>query len=275
MKTPQATNNGGAAPTGRGLVTVTPVILTLDEEPNIGRTLESLRWARRVVLVDSGSTDRTREIASTFPNTAWFARPWSGFGDQWRFGLKETGIDTEFALALDADMSVEPDFIDEMMEQFDATRYEGGVVSFEYRYEGRALFGSVYPEQLRLVRCSTVRSGERGHAHLLEVPGPVYRFRNRVVHDDRKPLERWVREQLRYAAQEAHRFDSGEARGVKALLRRAGVMPVVMGAYGYLRAGGPFGGAASLRYATERAIFEGLLSVNLLNRCLRDEMGPR
>lgn len=39
---------------------ITPLILTYNEEPNIGRVLERLTWAREVVVLDSGSTDRTR-----------------------------------------------------------------------------------------------------------------------------------------------------------------------------------------------------------------------
>ena len=45
---------------------ITPLILTYNEAPNIGRTLEQLTWARDIVVVDSFSTDDTVEIASSF-----------------------------------------------------------------------------------------------------------------------------------------------------------------------------------------------------------------
>ena len=63
---------------------ITPVILTYNEEPNLGRTLESLRWAPRVVVVDSGSTDATRAIAERFSNVAWFERRFDDFARQSR-----------------------------------------------------------------------------------------------------------------------------------------------------------------------------------------------
>src|SRR6266480_566483 len=54
---------------------VTPVVLTGDEEANIGRTLGQLGWARQVIVVDSESRDRTREIAESFPNVRFITRP--------------------------------------------------------------------------------------------------------------------------------------------------------------------------------------------------------
>ena len=42
------------------------VIITFNEEANLARTLASVAWADEIVIVDSGSTDRTREIAESF-----------------------------------------------------------------------------------------------------------------------------------------------------------------------------------------------------------------
>lgn len=46
---------------------ITPLIITFDEAPNIRRTLDKLRWARRIVVIDSGSTDQTIEILRCYP----------------------------------------------------------------------------------------------------------------------------------------------------------------------------------------------------------------
>src|SRR5580704_9120313 len=90
---------------------VTPVLLTFNEEPNIARTLRSLDWAASVVVLDSGSTDQTAAIAKGFPFVRWFARKFDGYGPQWSHAFRETGIMTEYILALDADMSTSPELI--------------------------------------------------------------------------------------------------------------------------------------------------------------------
>ena len=81
---------------------ITPIILTWNEAPNIGRTLDQLQWARDIIVVDSLS-DTRRSISS-------LARPNSSLQaairfaeDQWNFALCETGFTTEWVLALDAD----------------------------------------------------------------------------------------------------------------------------------------------------------------------------
>src|SRR5947208_17111059 len=78
---------------------ITPVVLTRDEEVNIGRTLGQLRWAREVIVVDSESTDRTREIAASFPNVRVTVRRFDDFAGQWKHALSM--IDTDWILALD------------------------------------------------------------------------------------------------------------------------------------------------------------------------------
>src|SRR5688500_5120622 len=92
---------------------ITPLILTYNEAPNIARTLDSLRWASEVVVVDSFSTDDTATIAASFPNVRVIQRAFDCHRNQWEFGLKQTGISTEWVLALDADYIVTTDLIKE------------------------------------------------------------------------------------------------------------------------------------------------------------------
>ena len=93
------------------LQNITPLILTYNEAPNIGRTLEQLRWARDIVVVDSFSNDETLEIVSRFPQVRIYQREFDSHEKQWNFGLKETGISLEWVLALDADYVLTEEFL--------------------------------------------------------------------------------------------------------------------------------------------------------------------
>jgi glycosyltransferase involved in cell wall biosynthesis len=246
---------------------VTPVLLTYNEESNIARTLQSLQWAKRVVVLDSGSTDGTEEISKTYPNVSWKVHPFLSFGEQWRFGINDTNIKSEYILALDADMEVPISAAVEIERDFLGKGFDGGVFCFELRMAGRPLLGSLYPPDLRIFRRETVDAGQIGHRHHFGVPGSIYRFRNKLVHDDRKDLDRWTLSQLGYAALEEARLRDKSVGGIRAILRRLGVMPLVAGLYGYIRSGGPFKGVASLEYAYQRATFECLPAMRLIKDC--------
>jgi glycosyltransferase involved in cell wall biosynthesis len=75
-------------------------IITLNEEENLARTLESVRFADEVIIVDSGSTDRTLDIARRFGATI-SERPWPGFAAQKNFAISQCS--GTWILSLDAD----------------------------------------------------------------------------------------------------------------------------------------------------------------------------
>ena len=66
---------------------ITPLILTHNEEANIDRALRSVSWAKRVVVVDSGSADATAEIVAEHDNAEFISRAFDHHAAQWNFGL--------------------------------------------------------------------------------------------------------------------------------------------------------------------------------------------
>lgn len=253
------------------LASLTPIVLTYNEEPNIGRTLESLRWAKQVIVVDSGSTDATEKIARSFPNVRWFVRKFDSFGGQWTFAFTETGIASEYVLALDADMTVTAALLEEIQTQFLPGGFAGGVIPIEWCYSGKPLLGSFCPPQLRLFRPTEVRASQVGHAHHFAVQGRLYPFKHGVWHEDRKSVERWLQSQAGYSRHEEDRLRSGEKLRLRDRLRASGWMPFLAVILSYLRAGGPFGGKRALRYAWERTTFETVLAIRVIDRKLAEE----
>jgi glycosyltransferase involved in cell wall biosynthesis len=244
---------------------ITPLILTYNEESNIGRTLDSLEWAERIVVVDSGSSDATETIARSYQNVSWYVRKFDQHNRQWRYGVEETSIDTKYILALDADMSPTGGFINELTTSFLSGDFSGGIIPFEYRIAGQPLPGSLCPAQLRLFDTTKAQINQHGHTQVFGVQGPIYTFKEKIIHDDRKPLEQWIQSQLNYSLLEQQRINIDPTSSLKNRLRLLGIMPVIVGCYAYLRAGGPFGGKTALRYAYERTTFECLLAMRLVS----------
>lgn len=80
-------------------------IITLNEEGNLARTLASVRFADEIVIVDSGSVDRTLEIAREF-KARILSEPWRGFASQKNFAIAQCR--GTWVLSLDADEELSP-----------------------------------------------------------------------------------------------------------------------------------------------------------------------
>tara|TARA_R110002167_G_scaffold21817_1_gene78731 strand:- start:485 stop:1240 length:756 start_codon:yes stop_codon:yes gene_type:complete len=80
--------------------TLSVIIITLNEELNIGRCLESVKWANEIIIVDSGSNDQTIDIAKSY-GVKVFHQDWLGFGLQKKKALEYATCD--WVLSLDAD----------------------------------------------------------------------------------------------------------------------------------------------------------------------------
>ena len=96
------------------LANITPLVLTYNEAPNIEACLESLRWASEIVVVDSHSSDDTALVVTRNANTRLIQRRFDSHAAQWNHGLRESGIRTEWVLAMDADYRVTPELLDEL-----------------------------------------------------------------------------------------------------------------------------------------------------------------
>ena len=94
-------------------IEITPLILTFNERENIAQTIAQLSWAKEILIVDSGSTDGTLELArAAHPNVRIVTRAFDSFASQCNFGL--THINTEWVLSMDADYVLTRELIAEI-----------------------------------------------------------------------------------------------------------------------------------------------------------------
>ncbi|MEQ1842210.1 MAG: glycosyltransferase family 2 protein [Verrucomicrobiales bacterium] len=251
---------------------ITPLVLTFNEEPNIGRCLEQLRWAERVVVIDSGSTDNTIAICREFPNVQAVHRAFDNHTAQWNFGLDQ--ISSNWVLTLDADYMITDEFIAEL-RALDVSESPSPArawsVGFHYVLAGKQLRGTLYPPRLVLFERRTHRYEQDGHTQILKTSGPSGLLKSRLNHDDRKPLSRWLDSQRKYAALEADKL-SREIPGSGAAdhLRKM-IWPAAPAAFLYTLffKGLILDGWPGIFYALQRTYAELLLSLELLDRRIK------
>ena len=148
--------------------TLSIAMIAMNEEANLPRTLETVRWADEIIVVDSGSTDATREMAESYGAKTSY-HPFGGHGEQ-----KNVALDlctSDWTLLLDADEALSPALQAEIRQLLNCP--EGCVPQFDAYwiprlnlYFGRWIrYGGFYPDhKLRLFR--------RGVARLREGVGP-------------------------------------------------------------------------------------------------------
>jgi glycosyltransferase involved in cell wall biosynthesis len=185
---------------------ITPLILTYNEEANISRTLAGLHWARRIVVVDSFSTDATLELLAQHSRVEVVQRAFDSFAEQCHAGLQL--ITTPWCLSLDADHGITPAFQAELAEVVAAAPADVAAVFTPFRYlvYGRALRGTLLPPRFNLIRPDGGHYENDGHAHRFVPRGRTLAMHQPIFHDDRKPLSRWLASQQRYLQQETHKL---------------------------------------------------------------------
>ena len=142
---------------------ISATIITCNEEENIREACESLAWADEIIVVDSGSTDRTIEIAESL-GARVIRRQWAGFSDQKQFAAEQAVHDWIFSL--DADERVSEELkagISDLRKNSNKEVADGYRVARRSYYQGRWIRGGGwYPDwQLRLYKKARGHWGPR------------------------------------------------------------------------------------------------------------------
>jgi (heptosyl)LPS beta-1,4-glucosyltransferase len=94
------------------LLPISAVVLANNEETNIARCLESLQWIDEVLVLDSGSTDRTPQVAQSYHNTKFIKVEWQGYAATKQMGVERAKHDVIFWV--DADEEISPELRNEI-----------------------------------------------------------------------------------------------------------------------------------------------------------------
>jgi len=246
------------------------MILTFNEEENIGRTLAKLTWAEQIVVIDSGSTDRTLEIVRRFPQAEIIRREFDSAAAQCNFGLSQ--IKSEWVLSLDADYVLSDALVAEIASLEPEANVRGYWAKFVYQIFGRSLRASLYPPRAVLYRKSAAVYVDEGHTQRVRIAGALLTLTNPIYHDDRKSIARWFNSQVRYVSLEADRLLMGDRESFRPIDHVRLLMvpaPLLIVFYTLLVKRCVLDGWPGWYYAAQRLCAELMLCIELLDRRLR------
>lgn len=249
---------------------ITAVILTYNEEANIERTLNSLTWAQKVVVLDSFSDDRTPEICQGFENVSFQQRRFTHHAEQWNHAIAYA--DTQWILTLDADHIVSEELRDELKELTPSADTSVFWVSYDYAVDGHILSKSLYPQMKVFFKKGAANFFQDGHTQrlqTLEENSVIGQLTAKVIHDDRKSKQRWLSSQHKYATLEVNKLRNTPHKqiGWKDKLRKVPFLaPILMPFYLLIYCGLWRDGMAGVKYVKQRIIAEWILQQKLLTK---------
>lgn len=196
MKTQEATSDGH----------LTVVILTYNEERHIARAIGSVHGiAQRIVVVDSGSQDRTAEIAREH-GAEVLSNPWRNHATQFNWALDQLQGSADWVLRLDADEIVSPELATQIVAGMAsaAANIEGFTVGRRMCFLGRPIrYGGLFPMAiLRLFRHGKGRCENRWMDEHIKVSGDTAALSGELLDDNLNPLGWWIEKHNGYASRE-------------------------------------------------------------------------
>jgi glycosyltransferase involved in cell wall biosynthesis len=208
----------------RRMKRISAILVVKDEHDRLPDALASVLWADEIVVVDTGSTDGTQDLALA-AGAHVVSVPWEGFVKSRNRALQEARFD--WVLFLDADERVTPELRDEIRN---ATREDGSVSLAGLRmprlshFLGRPIrHGTWYPDfQLRVGRRSRGLRAEGGRVHeSLVVDGPVGKLKTPLIHHPYRDVSDALRKAGYYARLAADdRHDKGQRGSAAGLFVR-------------------------------------------------------
>ncbi len=265
---------------------ISVVILTLNEGVNLERCLNSVVWADEILVMDSGSTDVTLDIARA-AGARILIRPFDSFALQRNHAMENGNLRNAWVLHLDADETV-PEALQEELQGIsrqDTSRFP------VYRVASRLIFmggwlrhAGMYPAyQVRFGRRDSLRFVDYGHGQReAQAPAEIGTLRTPLDHYNfSKGVNEWYSRHLRYARTEAlqsleerkgssswgqafSRDATTRRRALKRIAYRSPCRPLLRFLYVYFLKRGFLDGKAGWHYAAMMGTYQHFIDLNEL-----------
>ena len=183
---------------------ITVIILTKNEEKNIERCIRSAKLiAKRIIVVDSGSTDHTVALAKENGSDVYY-HAWMGHAAQFNWALDECDIKTRWVFRLDADERISQELAEEIkktLESPEAEHTDGYAMRWYIYFMNKKLrFGGTHkPYFLRLFRYGKGRVENKLMDEHIVVDGSVGNLSGSLIHYDYKGINAWLYKHIWYS----------------------------------------------------------------------------
>jgi glycosyltransferase involved in cell wall biosynthesis len=231
-------------------------ILAKNESANIEKCINSLLFLiRPPIILDSGSTDSTEEIArrcGAQVRSYDYRNHCDTYND-----LTTQHQPQEYVVILDADMRISLDGLLEALSAMQYGLFDVAKSSVEMWWEGGVLRrSSLYPPKPFLFRGGKSYFVPVGHGEALKPDISVYNTKRKIIHDDRKGFSAYMSAQARYSKSFATRLESGQLNWRDRLRARTPFMILLAPLWCYVIRCGFLDGRRGLLYALDRIIAE-------------------
>ncbi len=236
---------------------LTVIILTLNEEEFITRCVNSVRWADEVLVVDSNSTDRTREIATSL-GARVYEQKWLGWSGQRNKGVELAKND--WVMFLECDEIVTPELAQSIQEVMSRPMDESDGYCLDRRGD---FYGLLLPNVSRPAkrksfvrlfnrRCSAYDMSMKVHEEVI-FPGKSIPLQGVLIHWRAYMMDEYMTVFNRYATVEAEMLNEKGVRssGLKILIR-----PILRFLWCYIAKGGIWLGTRGIIHAVLQATSE-------------------
>ncbi len=271
-------------------VKVSVLILTHNEERNISACLGSLSGIDDIVVIDSGSTDRTPALVEE-KGARMLTRPFDNFANQRNFGLDEGELRNEWVLHLDADEVATREFLVALKKLDNKPGIDAYRVPSKTILNGRWLrYSGMYPTyQVRLGHRDKMRFKQVGHGQREDLtPEQIGTFDEPYLHYSfSHGIKQWLTKHVTYAEAESEQFfrelqeplyrkelfsrnSTERRRAVKRLVNR---MPVVLRPplrflHTYLLRLGFLDGRPGLQYSIMLSCYEAMIAAQIIDKTI-------
>ena len=187
---------------------ITAIILTKNEEINIVDCIRSIKAVvKKVIVVDSFSTDKTVELAEE-EGAIVYKHPFENYSKQYQYGVQVSGQDTVWTLRIDADERLTKGSakeLERLCTHHENTDVSGIVLRFRKNFLGKDLYhGGVYP--WKKLSCYKTRSGfiedRNMDEHIVLRSGKTVEMKTDCLHFDFKDLEYFINKHNWYSSRE-------------------------------------------------------------------------